>query len=729
MALIGCGAVSQVLYKKAITTLVDEIELVGVVDLNKSCADKILYEFPCAKYFSNYRELLETNSLDAAIIALPHALHATAAISCLEKGVHILCEKPIATNTADAEAMIQGAEKAGKILQVGYFRRFFRATRAIKQIIDQNILGKVVRFEFVEGENYSWPAASNSFFSYESSGGGVLIDAGAHTTDLMLWWFGDYQSIDYYDDGAPTGVESDLMADIIMQSGVKGRLRMSRSTPLANKYRIECEKGWIVWNCDDANHFEMGLWDGDIPLDVNLFYNQPPVMSLLDGRSKTPPGLFDYFTEQLHHFIDCVNGKARPLVDGRQGKKSLCFIKDCYQNRKPLTTAWRDLQHEKAFMAPMANFMRERHFKSIAVIGSSGFIGQRLVEYLSHLDGEEFRLHPLVRRLNSAARLQSQGLKLGQADVLDKESVLRACANIDVLFCTFVGGTEVIVKGLQNVLEVSLQTGVKKIVYLSTQMVYGFEPPADSAEAAIPSIKKISWYPYSDDKAQAEKTVETYRAKGLDITVLRPGIVYGPYSAYWTQNLIEMILTGKMFLLDSGEGSCDTVFVDDLVEGMILCAANERARNTTFNISDGERTTWRWLLETYCQFLNVGTAKVRPLRYEDVHNYFAPDQSDTQVAFIREIKRQKGALAAIMKTLPLGNELIKVAKAFLIGKQSAQKHAKDDVNENLDKELLYLQHGNNFLPSSLIHEKLQWKAFYNLDKGIEKSVQWYKELV
>jgi predicted dehydrogenase/nucleoside-diphosphate-sugar epimerase len=727
-AVVGCGAVSQILYKPAFIKLEDQIELVGLVDTNQSNAEMFVSEFPKARYFSEIKEFLDSELPDAAIIALPHKLHAAVAIVCLEKGIHVLCEKPMATTAMDAEAMIQAAEKVGKILYVGYFRRFFRATQAIKRLIDQNILGKVVRFEFIEGENYSWPAASDSFFSYKSSGGGVLIDAGAHAIDLMLWWFGDYESVDYYDDGALTGVESDLMADIIMKSGVKGRLRMSRTTPLANKYRIECEKGWIVWNCDDVNHFEMGTWDGDIPLDVNLLYNQPPVMSLADGRSKSPPGFFDYFAEQLHHFVDCVNGKARPMVGGREGIKSLCFIEDCYKSRKPLTTPWRVLQHEAAFMAPAAKLMRERNFNHIAVIGASGFIGQRLVEYLFHLNGEEFRLQPLVRRLNSAARLQAQGIKLSQADVLDKESVLRACTQVDVLFCSFVGGTEVIMKGLQNVLDAALRSGVKKVVYLSTQMVYGFDPPADLAEAAIPNIKKISWYPYSYDKAQAEKIIETYRKKGLDITVLRPGIVYGPYSAYWTQNLIEMILTGKMFLLDGGEGSCDTIFVDDLVEAMILCAADERARNATFNISDVEITTWLRYVETYCHYLNIADTKIHPIRCDEIKNFFMADRAAKLPAVIREINRHKRALAAIMKTLPLGNELIKVAKALLIGKQSAQKPEKDNVNENLDKELLHLQHGRNFLPSSLIHERLQWKPFYNLDKGIEKSVQWYQSL-
>ena len=723
MVLIGCGAVAQVLYKKAIKKLADEIELIGVVDLKKPNADKILNEFPGARYFSDYNELLQMNSLDAVIIALPHKLHAPVAAQCLEKGINVLVEKPMATNHAEAEKMINAADDSGKILQVGYFRRYFRATRIIKEIIDNQVLGKVVSFEFVEGENYSWPAASDSFFSFDSAGGGVLIDAGAHTTDLLLWWFGDYADIDYYDNGQKTGVESDLMADIVMESGVKGRLRMSRSTPLANKYRIEFEKGWIVWNCDDVNHFEMGAHSCALPCNVNTTFSCEPTMTIADGRSDKPPDFFDYFTLQLQEFVQSIKDNKKPEVDGTEGARNIKFIEDCYRTRKILSEPWRDKEKEKKFIRAIEPALQKQNIRNIAVIGAAGFIGSRTVEYLHHLDPDYFEVKPFARRLNSGARLQSQGISLVQADVMDKDQLDRNLKGVDVLICAFVGGTDVIVTGLRNVLEASAKNHVKKIIYLSTQLVYGFNPVSELPESAIPSPEKLDWYSYSQDKAEAEKLIRKYREKtSLDITVLRPGIVYGPHSPYWTQDAIESILTGTMFLLDEGKGACNTIYIDDLVEAMLLCMSNNNADNKSFNISDGNKTTWRDFIYTYCELIEYPKENVHKIYSHDVQQVF---KEVPKSKIITAVKNNKGAISDIIKTLPFGNRLIKIGKTFI--KREENTSIKSDENE-LNKELLFLQSNSIFLPSEGIIKELKWQPPTDLKTGIERSVSWYNLL-
>ena len=722
-SLIGCGAVAQVLYKNAIKRLADEIELVGVVDLKKSNADKILDEFPGAKYFSDYKELFTANSLDAVIIALPHTLHASVAIKCLENGINVLVEKPMATNHTEAEAMTNAAVDSGKILQVGYFRRYFRSTRSIKEIMDNQILGKVVSFNFVEGENYSWPAASDSFFSFDSSGGGVLIDAGAHTTDLLLWWFGDYADIDYYDNGQETGVESDLVADIIMKSGAKGRLRMSRSTPLANKYRIEFEKGWIVWNCDDVNHFEMGAHSCALPCNVNTTFSCEPTMTITDGRSDALPGFFDYFTLQLQKFVQSIKDNIKPEVDGTEGARNIKFIEDCYRTRKILPEPWRDKEKEKKFIRAIEPALQKQDIKNIAVIGAAGFIGSRTVEYLQHLDHDNFEVRPFARRLNSGARLQSQGISLIQTDVIDRDQLNENLKGVDVLICAFVGGTDVIVTGLKNVLEASVRNHVKKIIYLSTQLVYGFNPVSELPESAIPSPEKLDWYSYSQDKAEAEKLIRKYREKtSLNITALRPGIVYGPNSRYWTQDAIESILTGTMFLLDDGDGACDTIYIDDLAEAMLLCMSNDNAKNKSFNISDGNKTTWKDFISTYCELIGYPKENVHKIYSHDVQQIF---KEVPKSKIITAVKNNKGAISNIIKTLPFGNQLIKIGKTFI--KREENTSIKSDENE-LNKELLYLQSNSTFLPSEGIVLELKWQPLTDMRTGIERSVSWYKTL-
>jgi len=103
--------------------------------------------------------------------------------------------------------MVEAADKAGCLLAVGHFRRFFPSTKMVKEILDAALLGAVRSFRFLDGEIYNWPARTASPFDRAEAGGGVLIDIGAHTLDLLLWWLGNEAEVLYQDD-ALGGVEA-----------------------------------------------------------------------------------------------------------------------------------------------------------------------------------------------------------------------------------------------------------------------------------------------------------------------------------------------------------------------------------------------------------------------------------------------------------------------------------------------------------------------------------------
>jgi predicted dehydrogenase len=121
-------------------------------------------------------------------------------------------------------------------------RRHLYTAKLAKSFIERGLLGKIQSFSIAEGGIYNWPVASDFFFKRRTSGGGVLIDTGAHTLDLMLWWLGEVKAFEYFDDQIDAdGVEADCLMRIVTTSGADGTLELSRTRNLRNTAVISGE--------------------------------------------------------------------------------------------------------------------------------------------------------------------------------------------------------------------------------------------------------------------------------------------------------------------------------------------------------------------------------------------------------------------------------------------------------------------------------------------------------
>ena len=341
LAIIGCGAVANVLYVPALQKIADRCQVVAVVDKELKRANKTASALGAEIITDNYKSLLDNNSIDAAIVALPHFLHAPVTSDLLEAGINVLCEKPMAQNLEEAKKMIETQEATGKILAIGLFRRFYPSVHMIREIIKRNIFGAVKRFLWLEGEEkYSWPAQSAFFFDRKQAGGGVLIDAGAHSIDQILWWLGDVEKFDYYDDSMG-GVEANCEFELKMSNGAEGTVRLSRDCLLPNKCFIEFEKGWIVYTLDVTDKFEWGFYDGDYKFNTSLdFGNTPTIYSQDADTCEKPGGLLTYFTAQITDFIDAIQNGKEPLVSAKEALKSMELIDACYHDRQLMKMNW-----------------------------------------------------------------------------------------------------------------------------------------------------------------------------------------------------------------------------------------------------------------------------------------------------------------------------------------------------------------------------------------------------
>jgi predicted dehydrogenase len=225
--------------------------------------------------------------------------------------------------------MIATASEAGAVLAVGLDFRFFCASKFMKQALDSKLLGNIISFDLRQGVISQWPSVSDSLIRKDGAGGGVLIDFGVHVLDLLLWWLGDYDSFEYYDD-AMGGVEADCELYLRLQCGASGSVELSRTRNLRNTCIIRGELGAL----------EIGIWETD-PL-VQLKINDHDVV--LSGRVEGQNGINEtwqeVFRNQLDDFVDAARHHREPFIPGHEGKRSIKLIEACYHLRQLRKHPW-----------------------------------------------------------------------------------------------------------------------------------------------------------------------------------------------------------------------------------------------------------------------------------------------------------------------------------------------------------------------------------------------------
>lgn len=184
-ALIGTGGIAQT-YAQAFQSS-DCCSLVAVADINKDSAEAFAEPFG-AKHFEDYKTLAENSEIDAVIISTPPNTHPEIAMYFMQRGVHVLCEKPLCLSVGDAKAMIECSEASNvKFTMATKFRYCADVVKA-KSILASGILGEVVQFENAFTAKVDMSKRWNS--KKEVSGGGVLMDNGTHSVDIIRYFLG-----------------------------------------------------------------------------------------------------------------------------------------------------------------------------------------------------------------------------------------------------------------------------------------------------------------------------------------------------------------------------------------------------------------------------------------------------------------------------------------------------------------------------------------------------------
>lgn len=327
IAVIGCGAVTQ---KSLLPVLAkqEDLQVALLVDKDRSRMQALASQYNISDISEDYQQAWK--KADAAIVALPHNLHAPVSVDLLNHGIHVFVEKPMALTTVECTAMNDAAREKQVVLSVGLMRRFLWSAILTKNILDSEVLGTIHSFDIREGFVYNWPVASDFFFRKQTAGGGVLIDTGAHTVDMMLWWLGDVASFEYFDDSFG-GVEADCALHLIMNSGASGYMELSRTRTLRNTCVIHGSKASLEVQLHGNKLKLIPKGSGEKFLG-NAFLNAD---HLLESQS----GL-DWITAEIEDWATAIREERAPILSGTEGSRSIAFIEKCYANRRSLHLPW-----------------------------------------------------------------------------------------------------------------------------------------------------------------------------------------------------------------------------------------------------------------------------------------------------------------------------------------------------------------------------------------------------
>ncbi len=193
VGIIGCGGIANGKHMPAIRAL-KLIDIVALCDIIPERAQKAAMEYGIsgAKVYTDYKELLEDETIDAVYVLTPNSSHAPITVDALNAGKHVMCEKPMAKTYEEAKLMVETAKKTGKILTIGYQNRYRTDSQYLKQSCERGDLGDIYYAKAHAIRRRAVPTWG-VFLDEEKQGGGPLIDIGTHALDLTLWMMNNYK--------------------------------------------------------------------------------------------------------------------------------------------------------------------------------------------------------------------------------------------------------------------------------------------------------------------------------------------------------------------------------------------------------------------------------------------------------------------------------------------------------------------------------------------------------
>jgi predicted dehydrogenase len=327
----GLGSIGRRHFRNLIS--LGETDIVLLRSHRATLPDDELNGYPVE---TDLNEALRKHKLDAVIVSNPTALHLDVAIPAAQAGCHILLEKPVSHSLDRLDALQTAAEKSGSRILVGFQFRYHPTLNKAREIIQADMLGKVLTAHVRWGEYlpgwHPWEDYRQSYAARADLGGGVIVTL-THALDYLRFMLGDVESLWSFNGHiSPLEMDVEDVAEIGLRfsSGLIGGVHLNYvQRPPVHQFEIVGTSGTLHWdNADGILHFHK------MPAPFGSYSDLPPAP--VTESFPLPQGFErnQLFISQTEHFVEVVSGKTAPVCTLHDGVLALRMALAAYESQR-----------------------------------------------------------------------------------------------------------------------------------------------------------------------------------------------------------------------------------------------------------------------------------------------------------------------------------------------------------------------------------------------------------
>jgi len=598
VGLVGAGYISE--FHASALKRVPNARVVGITDVVTSRAAALAARFNIPKVFPTMEAMIN-EGVDVIHILTTPETHAQLAITALDSGCHVLVEKPLAMNAEEVDSITAAAAAARKAVCVNHSLMYDRFVLKALRLVRSGAIGEPLSFDYFRSSEYP-PYSGGPLPVHYRNGGYPFLDQGVHAFYLAEAFLGAIEDVSTYRGtygGDPNLLYDEWRVAAQCQRGTANIQISWNVRPLQSWFVVQGTKGVVR-----ANLFAMWVTHtSKMPLPKAAARALQAMSEGLSICAQVPANIVRFARKKIVQY-DGLHSLVAAFYDALQTGAAIPVPAE--QARS--TVYWTNRVSQEADSAKFkfqTQFQPAGHARTL-VTGATGLIGRHLVRQLLQ-KGDRVRI--FVRRQPPAEFMNDSNIEVSLGDLGDPAAVDRAVAGSEIVYhvgAAMKGGAHDhergTVCGTQNIVDSILRHDVQRLVYISSLSC--LHAARSGRGAVVTENWPIEPSPtergaYTQAKTEAEKIVrDAVRDRHLRAVVLRPGRVFGPGMTLLTPEVARRM--GNLFvILGDGTRELPLVYVDDVVNAIMLAGENSKFDGRVFHIVDRTHITQNQLVRDY----------------------------------------------------------------------------------------------------------------------------------